>query len=83
MRSIPNNQPKAEGKDAILKSIKSDIDSDTTITSTSFEVIIVFAHGDLAAEVGKSTKKDANKLTSASGHGMSVCRCTHYNSAFR
>ena len=70
--SLSNNQPKAVGMDAILKRIKSDMDSDTTNTSTSFEVVDVFADGDLAVEVGKSTTKDASGKVVSTGKYISV-----------
>ena len=49
------NKPAARGKAAILSHIKEQMAEDTTSTTVQFEVVDVFAQGNLAVEVGKST----------------------------
>jgi ketosteroid isomerase-like protein len=70
--SLSNNKPKVIGKKAILAETKSDMASDTTNNVTSFEVVDVFADGDLAVEVGKSVTKDANGKVVSTGKYISV-----------
>ncbi len=59
------NKPAAKGKAAILALTKEQMAADTTGTSIQFEVVDVFAQGNLAVEVGKSTTthKDGSKTT--------------------
>lgn len=70
--SLSNNKPKLIGKKAILAETKSDMASDTTNNVTSFEVVDVFADGDLAVEVGKSITKDASGKVVSTGKYISV-----------
>ena len=56
--NLPNNQLPAVGKAAILERIKADMAKDTTAGTIIFEVQDVWAEGDLAVEVGKSTTTD-------------------------
>ncbi len=57
--NLPNNQPPAVGKAAILERIKADLAADTSSSTMVFEVQNVWAAGDLAVEVGSSTSTDA------------------------
>lgn len=59
------NKPAARGKAAILALTKEQMAADTTSTSIQFEVVDVFAQGNLAVEVGKSTTthQDGSKTT--------------------
>ena len=70
--NMPNNQPVVKGKAAILNRIKKDMATDTSNTMTTFEVVEVFAAGDLAVEIGKSTTKDAAGSVVSSGKYMSL-----------
>jgi len=70
--SLSNNKPTAVGKKAILEAIKSDMASDTTNNVTSFEVVDVFAEGDLAVEVGKSVTKSPDGKVVSTGKYISV-----------
>ncbi|MBK7409006.1 MAG: DUF4440 domain-containing protein [Saprospirales bacterium] len=57
--NLPNDEPPVMGKAAILARMKDKMASDTTEHSIRFEVVDVFAAGDLAVEVGKSIFTDA------------------------
>jgi uncharacterized protein (TIGR02246 family) len=63
--SLAPNKPAAKGKAAILALTKEQIAADTTGSKIQFEVVDVFAQGNLAVEVGKSTTthKDGSKTT--------------------
>jgi len=56
--SMVNNAPIAVGHDALLKMAQDDIAGDTTNLTVSFEIVDLFAAGDLVVETGKSTYKD-------------------------
>lgn len=60
------------GKEAILKRIEADFASDTTKTTASFEVMDVFASGDLVVETGKSSFKDATGAVVNTGKYISL-----------
>jgi ketosteroid isomerase-like protein len=65
-QSLPPNEPVLVGKAAILAHTKSDMAKDTTAGGTiRFEVVDVFAEGNLAVEFGKSisTKADGTTTT--------------------
>lgn len=53
--NMPNDQPEAVGKEAILERIKKDMASDTTGGTIAFEVREIMAAGNYVIEVGKST----------------------------
>jgi len=57
--SMPNDKPIVSGHDNILKMIQEDMASDTTNHVISFEVVDVFAAGDLVTEIGKGMSKDS------------------------
>ncbi|HAH23705.1 MAG TPA: DUF4440 domain-containing protein [Prolixibacteraceae bacterium] len=70
--SMVNNEPIAVGKDALLKMVQKDIADDTLNTKVSFEVVDIFASGDLAVETGKATFKDSQGNIIRTGKYMSV-----------
>lgn len=70
--SMVNNAPVASGRDALLKMVQDDIAKDTTNTTVSFEVVDIFASGDLVVETGKSTDKDADGNVVKTGKYMSL-----------
>jgi uncharacterized protein (TIGR02246 family) len=70
--SLSNNAPILTGKEAILNDTKKQIESDTSKTTASFEVMDVFAAGDLVVETGKSTFKDASGAVLRTGKYMSL-----------
>ncbi|KAF0204518.1 MAG: hypothetical protein FD170_423 [Bacteroidetes bacterium] len=70
--SMVNNAPVASGRDAILSMIQKNIASDTTNTTESFEVVDIFAAGDLVVETGKATNKDAYGNVVKTGKYMSL-----------
>ncbi|MBX2891659.1 MAG: nuclear transport factor 2 family protein [Saprospiraceae bacterium] len=70
--SLPNNAPILSGKEAILNDLKNQIASDTSKTTASFEVMDVFAAGDLVVETGKSTFKDVSGAVVRTGKYMSL-----------
>lgn len=64
-QSLPNNEPTISGKAAMLERIQNDLDSDSTQSEIRFEVVDVFADGDLVVEVGRSitTNADGSETT--------------------
>jgi uncharacterized protein (TIGR02246 family) len=70
--SMVNNEPIAAGKDALLKMAQKDIANDTLNAKVSFEVIDIFAEGDLAVETGKATFKDQQGNIIRTGKYMSL-----------
>ena len=64
-QSLPNNEPTISGKAAMLERIQNDQDSDSTQSEIRFEVVDVFADGDLVVEVGRSitTNADGSETT--------------------
>ncbi len=70
--SLSNNAPMLSGKEAILNDLKKQIESDTSKTTASFEIMDVFAAGDLVVETGKSTFKDATGAVVRTGKYMSL-----------
>ena len=70
--SLANNAPILTGKEAILNDLKKQIASDTSKTTASFEIMDVFAAGDLVVETGKSTFKDASGAVIRTGKYMSL-----------
>lgn len=69
--SLAPDKPPFVGKDAILAMTKDDIAKDTARTSVKYDLVDLFAQGNLAVEVGKSTStmKDGSTTT---GKYMSV-----------
>jgi uncharacterized protein (TIGR02246 family) len=59
---LPAGQPTVKGKDAIRQQVMQEL-SDTTGATVQYDVVEVFADGDLAVEIGKSTvtHKDGSK----------------------
>lgn len=55
-----------------MNDIKKQIESDTSKTIASFEVMDVFAAGDLVVMAGKSTFKDASGAIVKTGKYMSL-----------
>ncbi len=70
--SMVNNAPVASGRDALLKMVQEDIASDTTNTTVAFEVVDIFAAGDLVVETGKATDKDMDGNVVKTGKYMSL-----------
>ena len=62
-QSLPPNEPVEVGKAAILAMTKKDLAERNSGTISKFEVVDVFADGNLAVEVGRSitTKPDGSK----------------------
>ena len=57
-RTMPVNEPTLDGKSAILERIMKNQESDTSGNKVRFEVVEVFADGDLVVEIGRSTTTD-------------------------
>lgn len=70
--SMVNNAPIAVGHDALLKMAQDDIAGDTTNTTVTFEVVDIFASGDLVVETGKATYKAEDGSISKTGKYMSL-----------
>ncbi len=70
--SMVNNAPAASGRDALLKMAQDDIAGDTTNTTVTFEVVDIFAGGDLVVETGKATHKDPEGTVTRTGKYMSL-----------
>lgn len=70
--SMVNNAPIAVGRDALLKMAQDDIDRDTTNTTVAFEVVDIFAAGDLVVETGKATHTDPQGNVTKTGKYMSL-----------
>jgi len=70
--SLDNDAAAVSGHEAILEMIQRNISSDTTNNVVSFEVVDVFAAGDLVTEVGKSTYKDSVGNVVKTGKYISV-----------
>ncbi|MFH1121990.1 MAG: DUF4440 domain-containing protein [Bacteroidota bacterium] len=70
--SMVNNAPVASGRNALLKMVQEDIAGDTTNTTVSFEVVDIFAAGDLVVETGKATDKDPDGNVMKTGKYMSL-----------
>jgi len=70
--SMVNNAPAASGRDALLKMAQDDIARDTTNTTVTFEVVDIFAGGDLVVETGKATYKDPDGNVTKTGKYMSL-----------
>jgi ketosteroid isomerase-like protein len=59
-QSLPANEPPIIGRSAILEQIQEDQASDTTGNQVRFEVVDVFADGNLVVETGKSISTDSD-----------------------
>jgi uncharacterized protein (TIGR02246 family) len=70
--SMVNNAPVASGRDALLKMVQEDIAGDTTNTTVTFEVVDIFAAGDLVVETGKATDSDSDGNVVKTGKYMSL-----------
>jgi len=70
--SMVNNAPIAVGHDALLKMLQENIDRDTTNATESFEVVDIFAAGDLVVETGKAIYKDPEGNVTKTGKYMSL-----------
>lgn len=70
--SMVNDAPVASGRDALLKMVQEDIANDTINTTASFEVVDIFAAGDLVVETGKATYKGADGNVVKTGKYMSL-----------
>jgi ketosteroid isomerase-like protein len=70
--SMVNNAPIAVGKDALLKMAQDDIAGDTTISSVSFEIVDLFAAGDLVVETGIATYTDTDGNVTKTAKYMSL-----------
>ena len=64
-QSLPDNEATILGKAAILERIQNELNSDSTQSEIRFEVVDVFADGDLVVEVGRSitTNEDGSETT--------------------
>lgn len=56
--SLPSEEPPVAGKPAILQRLKDHMAVDSTQSSIRFEVVDIFAAGNLVVEVGKSISTD-------------------------
>ena len=70
--SMVNNAPIAVGHDALLKMVQDEIANDTTNTTLAFEVVDIFASGDLVVETGKATHTDTSGNITKTGKYMSL-----------
>ncbi len=70
--SMANNAPSAVGHAAILKMSQDEIAGDTTNTTVSFEIVDLFAAGDLVVETGKATYTAADGSFIKSGKYMTL-----------
>lgn len=70
--SLADKSPILTGKEAILKRQEEQFASDTTKMTVSFEVMDIYATGDLVVETGKSTFKDASGAVVLTGKYMSL-----------
>ncbi len=70
--SMVNNAPVASGRDALLKMTQDEIAGDTTNTPVAFEVVDIFAAGDLVVETGKATYTDQTGNVTKTGKYMSL-----------
>jgi len=70
--SMPANEPSAVGKAAILASLQKSIDERKSPVSQAYEVVDLYAEGDLLIETGKSTTKDSTGAVISTGKYMSV-----------
>lgn len=58
--SLESDAPAVKGQAAILEMIKRNIASDTLNLVVSFEIVDLFAAGDLVTEIGKAIYKDSS-----------------------
>jgi ketosteroid isomerase-like protein len=70
--SMPANEPSAVGKAAIMASIQKSIDERKSPTTQAYEVVDLYAEGDLLVETGKSTTKDSTGTVISTGKYMSI-----------
>lgn len=70
--SMVNNAPIASGRDALLSMIQKNMANDTINGTETFEVVDLFAAGDLVVETGKATYKDAYGNVLKTGKYMSL-----------
>lgn len=70
--SMLDGEPSAVGKAAILASIQKNIDERKGTRTSSYEVVDLYAEGDLLVETGKSTTKDSTGAVINTGKYMSV-----------
>ncbi len=57
--SYTNNEPMTSGKEALRKQIEDQVANTAAGSTSTFEVMDIFADGDLVVETGKSTVKDS------------------------
>jgi uncharacterized protein (TIGR02246 family) len=70
--SMVNNAPVAAGRDNLLKMVQQEIANDTIKGSVSFELVEIFAAGDLVVEIGKSVTKNSEGTVIKTGKYMSL-----------
>lgn len=70
--SMPDGAPMLSGKAAIQKQQEADFAKPAEYASLAFETTDVYAQGDVATEVGKTTYKDAAGKTIGSGKYIAV-----------
>lgn len=70
--SMPANEPSALGKAAIMASIQKSIDERKSPTTQAYEVVDLYAEGDLLVETGRSTTKDSTGTVINTGKYMSI-----------
>ncbi|CAN5713574.1 hypothetical protein BH23THE1_BH23THE1_30610 [soil metagenome] len=68
--SYTNNEPMVSGKEALRKKQEEQAASMTPGTTFAFEVMDIFAEGDMVVETGKSTVKDAEGNITRTGKYM-------------
>ena len=59
-KSLPQNEPMIDGKSAILENLKQNYEDATNGSEITFDVVEVFAAGNLVIEIGKSTETDSD-----------------------
>lgn len=71
-QSLPTGEPTVVGKEAIRARIEKQLAEDESGNSISFEVVEVFADGDLAIEIGRSVITDPEGNVVSTGKYMSL-----------
>lgn len=69
---LPDGEPIVKGKDALRKQITEELGADTTGATVKFQVLDVFADGNLLVEVGASTVTAKDGKEKSRGKYMAV-----------
>lgn len=70
--SMGNNEPSSVGKAAIIQSVQKGITENTANNKSSYEVMDIYADGNLVVETGKSIVKDSTGTVLRTGKYMSL-----------